>query len=85
MDEYTYKRTTYRPFNDDEEVRCTIFDLGDGHTIRVAPFFHYIGNDSLLATEFYDGEWNAEEELSGNYDRLTPQELYEIIKYTFAL
>jgi len=78
MEEYTYKRTTFRPYPGEPAEECMIIDVsGDGsHTFRVNKFYHMTSRDTTLMTEFCDGDFNSQEELDVDFEKLTPAEAY---------
>ena len=57
------------------------FEVSNGFTmIRVAPYYHYIGANTLMITEYLDGDYNSSEELRGDFDSLTIKDAIMIAK-----
>lgn len=64
------KKTTY--VVDGCKEPCYEIASDDGFVkIRLAPYYHYFGKKSVLATEFLDGKFNSQEELDYSFDKLT--------------
>lgn len=62
------KKTTYEV----EGCKEPCFEVTDGFTmVRIAKMYHYIGKDSLVITEYLDGDYNSSEEWTGDFDSLT--------------
>ena len=62
------KKTTY----DAEGIEEACYEVTDGFTkVRIAKMYHYIGNDTLVVSEYLDGEFNGSEEIIGDFDTLT--------------
>lgn len=75
--EITAKKTHYCVEGFDEPC----FEVSNGFTtIRIAPYYHYIGSDSLMITEFIDGEYNSSEEWRGDFESLTKADAIRIAK-----
>lgn len=48
------------------------FEVSDGYTmVRIAKYYHYIGKNTLILSEYIDGEWNSSDEWDGDFDSLT--------------
>ena len=61
------KKTTYMV--DGCEEPC--WEVSNGYTmVRIAKYYHYIGDDTMILTEYLDGEWNNQEEWSESFDSL---------------
>lgn len=62
------KKTTYEVEGCEEPC----FEVTDGFTmVRIAKMYHYIGNDTLIITEFLDGDFNSSDEWTGDFDALS--------------
>lgn len=47
------------------------YEVSDGYTmVRIAKMYHYIGRDTLVLTEYLDGEYNSSDEWDGDFDSL---------------
>lgn len=71
------KKTTYKVDG------CTepCFEVTNGFVmIRIAPFYHYIGNDTILITEYHDGEFASREEWDIPWDYIGKPEAVDIAK-----
>lgn len=79
----TVKKTTY------EVEGCTepCFEVTDGFTlVRIAKMYHYIGKDTLIIKEYYDGDYQSSDEWNGDFDSLTENDAKRIVlKYTVYL
>lgn len=61
------------------EEPCYEVMSDDGYTkVRIAPYYHVVGSDSLLVTQFLDGERNSSDEISGDFNSLTKRAATEI-------
>lgn len=50
------------------------FEVSDGYTmVRIAKMYHYIGRDTLVLTEYLDGEFNSSDEWDGDFDSMLNQ------------
>ena len=73
--ELKVKKTTYKV--DGSTEPC--FEVsGECAMVRIAPFYHFVGPDTILVTEYLDGEWNSEDEWTGDFDNLTEDGAVEI-------
>ena len=73
----TAKRTTYKV--DGSYEPC--IEVTDGYTmVRIAPYYHYYGETTILITEYLDGEFNSQEEWDYDYDCLDCKEAIIIAK-----
>lgn len=71
------KKTTYEI--DGCEEPC--FEVtSEDVKVRIAPFYHFIGKNTILVTEFLDGEWNSQEEINVDFDELTAAKAKEIAR-----
>lgn len=71
------KKTTYMVEGCEEPC----FEVSDGYTmVRIAKCYHYFGNNTLLVSEYLDGDWNSEEEQKGDFDALTESSAKRIAK-----
>ena len=69
------ERTTYQVDGVDEP--CIM--VGDGFAqVRISALYHYIGKNTLLVSEFLDGENNGEAELIGDFESLTDDDARKI-------
>ena len=74
-EELTVKKTTYTVQGSVEPC----FEVTNGYAmVRIAPYYHYRGSDELIITEYLDGEWNSEDEWTGDFDNLTEDGAIEI-------
>lgn len=48
--------------------------------VRISKCYHYIGSDSLYVREILDGEFNSEDEWTGDFDELTDEDAIHIAK-----
>lgn len=48
--------------------------------VRISKCYHYIGSDSLYVREILDGEFNSEDEWTGDFDELTDEDAIDIAK-----
>lgn len=55
---------------DGEMIPCFEVDNEAGVIVRIAPYYHYIGQTTCLMSEFIDGEKNSTEEYSIEFDSL---------------
>lgn len=75
--EITAKKTHYCVEGFDEPC----FEVSNGFvTIRIAPYYHYIGANTLMVTEYIDGDYNSSEELRGDFQSLTEADAIRIAK-----
>ena len=71
------KKTEYLVYGCNEPC----YEVSNGFTmVRIAPCYHYIGLDSLMLSEFLDGELNSCEEWKGDFDSLTAEDAIRIAK-----
>ena len=57
------------------------FEVSNGFAmVRIAPCYHYFGLDTIMLTEFLDGEFNSREEWKGDFDSLTKSDAMRIAK-----
>lgn len=71
MEELKVVRTTFKIEGIDEP--CIM--VGEGFAqVRISKCHHFIGRDSLYVREILDGEFNAEDEFTGDFDTLTDDE-----------
>ena len=62
------KKTTYNV----EGIEEPCYEVTDGFTmVRIAKMYHYIGNDTLVVSEYLYGEFNGTEEIVGDFDSLS--------------
>lgn len=71
------KKTTY-------EVDGLIepcFIVTDGYTeVRIAKMYHIIGADTLHLLETQGGEYNSDDEWTGNFESLTEEDALDLAK-----
>ena len=73
----TAKKTTYLI----EECNEPCWEVSNGYTmVRIAPCYHYIGDDIIVCTEYLDGDFNSQEEWERDFDSLDEREALEIAK-----
>ena len=53
---------------------------GEYAQVRISKCYHYIGSDSLYVREILDGEFNSEDEWTGDFDELTDEDAIRIAK-----
>lgn len=71
------KKTTYEV--DGCEEPC--WEVTNGYTmVRIAPFYHYIGHDTIMLSEYLDGEFNSDEEWDYDFDELTRSDAIVLAK-----
>lgn len=71
------KKTTYKVDG------CTepCFEVSDGYTlVRIAKFYHYVGHNTILVTEYLDGDFNSQEEMDLDFDSLSLTDAEQIAK-----
>lgn len=71
------KKTTY--LVDGCEEPC--WEVSNGYTIvRIAPFYHYIGHDTIMLSEYLDGEFNSDEEWDYDFGELNQNNVLRLAK-----
>ena len=71
------KKTTYEV----EGCKESCWEVSNGYTmVRIAPYYHYIGDNTILCTEYLDGDFNSQEEWERDFDSLDEREVLEIAK-----
>lgn len=71
------KKTTYEV----DGIQESCFEVSNGYCmVRIAKMYHYLGKNTLILTEYLDGEWNAEDELTGDYDTLTESDAKQLAR-----
>ena len=71
------KKSTYMV----EGCQEPCFEVSDGYTmVRIAKMYHYIGRDTLVLTEYLDGEYNSSDEWDGDFDSLTESDAKNLAK-----
>lgn len=71
------KKTTY--VVDGCEEPC--WEVSNGYTIvRIAQFYHYIGHDTIMLSEYLDGEFNSDEEWDYDFDELNQNDVLRLAK-----
>lgn len=71
------KKTTYMV--DGCEEPC--WEVSNGYTmVRIAPFYHYIGHDTIILSEYLDGEFNSDEEWDYDFGELTQSDAIALVK-----
>ena len=48
--------------------------------VEIQKCYHYIGDDTLYMREYIDGEFNAEEEFTGDFDMLLDSDAKRLAK-----
>lgn len=57
------------------------FEVSDGYTmVRIAKYYHYIGKNTLILSEYIDGEWNSSDEWDGDFDSLSESDAKALAK-----
>lgn len=70
-------RTTYNV----EGLCEPCIEISNGYTmVRISKCYHYIGKDSLYLTEYLDGDFNAREEVDGDFESLTGNDALSLAK-----
>lgn len=60
---------------------CIIVSNEDGSVkVRISTCYHYLGKNSLYVREIIDDEFNAEDELTGDFKKLTDSDAIRIAK-----
>lgn len=71
------KRTTFEV----EGINEPCIEVSDGYTmVRISTCYHYLGENTLFVKEYLDGEFNAEEEMDGDFELLTDSDAIRIAK-----
>lgn len=73
------ERTTFECEGIQEPCIMVISDSGYTQ-VRISKCYHLVGSDSLCVREILDGEFNAEDELTGDFDELTDEDAIRIAK-----
>lgn len=71
-------KTTYKVDGCTEP--CWVVGSSDKTFVRISKFYHLIGRHTILVREYVDGEFNSEEEVTGDFDSLTTQDVVRIAK-----
>lgn len=50
----------------------------DSLQVRISTCYHYFGNNSLFVREIIDGDYNREDEIKGDFNKLTPSKAKSI-------
>lgn len=48
--------------------------------VRIAPYYHLIGPNTLYITEYIDGEYNGSDEWDGDFNALSDRDAISIAK-----
>ena len=57
------------------------FEVSDGYTmVRIAKYYHYIGKNTLILSEYIDGEWNSSDEWDGDFASLSESDAKALAK-----
>ena len=75
------KRTTFEVEGCQEP--CIIVDNGFCQ-VRISKCYHLIGGNTLYVREILDGEYNGEDEITGDFDSLTEADAIRIAKANSA-
>ena len=71
------KRTKYLVWGCKEPC----YEVSNGFAmVRIARLYRYLGPDSLVLSEYLDGELNSRDEWKGDFDSLTLEEAMRIAK-----
>lgn len=71
------KKTTYEV--DGCEEPC--WEVSNGYTmVRIAPLYHYIGHDTIMLSEYLDGEFNSDEEWDYDFGELNQNDVLRLAK-----
>lgn len=77
MNELKVKKTTYKV--DGCEEPC--WEVTNGYTmVRIAPFYHYIRHDTIMLSEYMDGEFNSDEEWDYDFGELNQNDVLRLVK-----
>ena len=77
LDMIEVKKTDYEV----EGSKEPCFEVTDGFTmVRIAKMYHYVGKDTLVVSEYVDGDYNSTDELVGDFDSLTETDAKRIAK-----
>lgn len=73
----TAKKTTYKVDGCNEPC----FEVTDGYTmVRIAKMYHLVGKNTIIITEYIDGEYNSSEEWTGDFDSMTKAKAIQVAK-----
>lgn len=72
-------KTTYT-VNGCKELCFEIKSDNDAIMVRVAPYYHFVGKNTLYLTEYINGEFNNSEEMTGNFKSLTKTQAVNLAK-----
>lgn len=71
------KKTTYEV----DGCKEPCWEVSNGYTIvRIAPFYHYIGHDTIILSEYLDGEFNSDEEWDYDFGELNQNDVLRLAK-----
>lgn len=71
------KKTTYMV----DGCKEPCWEVSNGYTIvRIAPFYHYIGHDTITLLEYLGGEFNSVEEWDYDFGELTQSDAIVLAK-----
>lgn len=71
------KKTTYEV--DGFEEPC--WEVSNGYTmVRIAKYYHYVGHDTIMLSEYLDSDCNSVEEWDYDFDELTQSDAIELAK-----
>lgn len=71
------KKTTYEV----DGCKEPCWEVSNGYTIvRIAPFYHYIGHDTIILSEYLDGEFNSVEEWDYDFGELNQNDVLRLAK-----
>ena len=60
---------------------CIMVSNEDGSVkVRISTCYHFVGKDSLYVREILDGEFNGEDEFTGDFDTLTDDDARRIAR-----
>ena len=60
---------------------CIMVSNEDGSVkVRISTCYHYVGKNSLYVREILDDEFNAEDEITGDFKKLTDEDAIRIAK-----
>ena len=71
------KKTSYNV--DGCKEPCFEIKSDDGFVlVRLAPYYHYYGKTTIIATEYLDGDFNSREEINEDFESLTKTKAVKI-------
>ena len=63
-----------------QEPCIIVSDDDESVKVRISTCYHYLGSNTLLLTEFIDGDYNSSDEWVGDFSSLTLSEATRLAK-----